>query len=115
MDCEVEHLEVSKTWNAMHSCQSYEWSSLFVKDDVLPKLADLKDVTVNCKSRSDAAVAHPSGFVNLGLRGTEGKKATMLRRSDCSELSTLTALMAGDFFFHLPFRVRSLVSSHTRQ
>ena len=35
----------------------------FVKDDVLPKLADLKDVRVKCGSRNDEAVAHPSGFV----------------------------------------------------
>ena len=114
-------LKFRKLGTPCTSCRSYQWSSLFVKDDVLPKLADLKDVTVNCKSRSDAAVAHPSGFVNLGLRGTEGKKATMLRRSDCyncTELSTLTALIAGDFFFsstRIPFRVWSLVSSHTRQ
>jgi hypothetical protein len=35
----------------------------FVKDDVLPKLANLKDVKVKCSSRSDVAVVHPAGFV----------------------------------------------------
>src|SRR2546421_8695359 len=100
------------------SCRSYKWSSPFVKDDVLSKLADLKDVRVKCSSRSDAAVAHPSGFVYLGLRWTDGKKATMLPRSECyncTELSTLTALMADDFFSINPHTLqglRSLVPSH---
>lgn len=114
-------LKFRKLGTPFTSCRSCKWSSPFVKDDVLSKLADPKDVRVKCSSRSDAAVAHPSGFVNLGLRGTEGKKATMLPRSDCyncTELSTLTALMAGDFFSpstRIPFRVPALVSSHTRQ
>jgi hypothetical protein len=63
MDSEVEHLEVSKLGTPCTSCRSYKSSSLFVKDNVLLKSADLKDVGVTVSiSRSDAAVAHPSGF-----------------------------------------------------
>jgi hypothetical protein len=66
----------------------------FVKDDVLPKLPDLKDARVKCSSRIE--LIHLD-MLYLGLRGTEGKKKTMLRRSDCyncTELSTLTTLIS---------------------
>jgi hypothetical protein len=50
-----------------------------------------------CGSRSDVAVVHSSGFAISWTERTEGKKKTMLRRSDCysyTELSMLTVLMS---------------------
>jgi hypothetical protein len=46
----------------------------FVKDDVLPKLADLKDVRVKYSGRSDVAVAHPSGFVTSRTERDRGQE-----------------------------------------
>src|SRR5271170_5512419 len=118
-------LKFRKLGTPCTSCRSYKWSSLFVKDDVLPELADLKDVRVKFSSRSDAVVAHPSGFVISRTerdRGQEEDYALQLHRvvnadgvNVCASMQG--ALTAGDFLHRpaYPQSLWSLMSSRARQ